>query len=745
MVHSGNPSLQPEWVEGQGYGGSDGVRINIGPYESYLYKSGLPSETEYYLSFNFNPAGAIIPDQGSWIPSKSIRIADIRGGPSWSVMVGLRVRKPDGQGYRAYLEWQSAAGLQYDYEAGEFDIDSDWQLITIGFKTDEWIAVWHNGLLKRKLLLIDHDPDNGSIIEIGKISINSSINPSGEMLFDNVQLMCPTISDLYVDADNGHDGNDGLTSATAFQTIQKAADLAGPGTNVHILPGLYNERVRPQLNGTVANPIVFLAEMGPGTVIVDGTGVDLPEWYGLFNLSERSYFRISGLHFQNSEWAGVFLSNSQGVVIEHNSTYNTTSSGIQVWYSTEVVIRNNDIRLACNGGSQECITVSGSSYFEVSGNEVHDGAGLEQGGEGIDIKGSSCFGHIFNNYIHDLPGEVGLYLDAYGSYNHDHEVSNNISTAPVGIALSAEAGGTLENVWLYNNLVYDCSADGIIVTSWIDNGPRRNIRIINNTVFNCGASGLGWYGGIHIQSTNVEQITIRNNISSQNDAYQIRVNSGALSNVLTEYNCIDGFRGYTDEIYGNYFLEGDPLFVDVVTRDLHVQADSICIDTGSAEAAPDYDFDGKSRPLDGNNSGTAEYDLGAFEWGESVITAPPTPGSKTNHTDQPMTGFKLVADGSQIRISWNNIICPAYEYTLVYGQLSSLSSYSELGCKSNIDPDVNGSYDWDSVPSSQVWFVVVGCSENGVESSWGTNSNSVERAGGPSSCSSFKNSSVSCP
>ncbi len=76
---------------------------------------------------------------------------------------------------------------------------------------------------------------------------------------------------LWVDAVNGADQNDGLTPSTALRTIQRAADLAQPGTTVHILPGIYRESVRPARSGSATAPIIYLAEEGPGSVILRGS------------------------------------------------------------------------------------------------------------------------------------------------------------------------------------------------------------------------------------------------------------------------------------------------------------------------------------------------------------------------------------------------------------------------------------------------------------------------------------------
>jgi hypothetical protein len=77
--------------------------------------------------------------------------------------------------------------------------------------------------------------------------------------------------DLWVDSVHGDDTNDGLTAATAFRTIQKAANLAEPGTTVHVLPGVYRETVWPVSSGNATEPIIYTAEDGPGTAIIRGS------------------------------------------------------------------------------------------------------------------------------------------------------------------------------------------------------------------------------------------------------------------------------------------------------------------------------------------------------------------------------------------------------------------------------------------------------------------------------------------
>ena len=77
--------------------------------------------------------------------------------------------------------------------------------------------------------------------------------------------------DVWVDAQTGSDLNNGTSRDQALRTIQAAANLAGAGTTVHILPGVFRESVVPVSNGTSFQPIVFKAEAGPGTVKIRGS------------------------------------------------------------------------------------------------------------------------------------------------------------------------------------------------------------------------------------------------------------------------------------------------------------------------------------------------------------------------------------------------------------------------------------------------------------------------------------------
>ena len=84
--------------------------------------------------------------------------------------------------------------------------------------------------------------------------------------------------------------------------------------------------------------------------------------------------------------------------------------------------------------------------------------------------------------------------------------------------------------------------------------------------------------------------------------------------VITFFNIAGGWEGE-----GN--IDADPLFVDPENGDFHLTVDSPCIDAGTLEGAPEFDFEGDPRPQgDG-------VDMGADEYSDVVnrllLTSPP--------------------------------------------------------------------------------------------------------------------------
>jgi hypothetical protein len=424
------------------------------------------------------------------------------------------------------------------------------------------------------------------------------------------QAGAPVAGTIYYVAPTGNDNNPG-TVAYPWRTIQKAADTLVAGDTVYIRAGTYPERVVPQNSGSPGQYIVYAAHPGE-TVTIDGSSVTLPtDFAGLFEISHKSYIRVSGLRVINAgpldNNAGILVDVSRHIIVEHNYTYNTASSGIGVWASDDVTIAGNTIEHACTNVSQECLTVAETDWFEIKDNEVFDSPQ-----EGIIVKDNCSNGKVYRNHVHHV-GSTGLYVDSWNRYTHDVVVFQNVvhDIKDNGFAVGSEDGGTLENVRIYNNIAYNNRYVGLSVSANGLSGPMQDIYIVNNTLYN---NGTDWGGGILVENPNARNVVIRNNIASQNLSFQIADEAGLSTADLTvDHNLIDGYRDYGGELRGSDYVEGDPLFVNPSRVDFHLQPGSPAIDKGSATDAPADDFDGRARPLDGDDDGAAVYDIGAYE------------------------------------------------------------------------------------------------------------------------------------
>ncbi len=420
----------------------------------------------------------------------------------------------------------------------------------------------------------------------------------------------------YYVSTSGGDANAG-TEAAPFKTIQKAADTAVAGDTVYILAGSYNERVVPVNSGSSGNYITYSAYQND-IVTIDGSGIRLPDdWGGLFDLSELSYIKVIGLKVRDAgpsdNHCGFLVDGGSYITIRDCSTYNTKSSGIGVWNSSNITIDGNEVNLACNDGEQECITVAGTDTFEIKNNHVHHNGAGTIGGEGIDAKDGVSNGKIFNNRVHDLNDRLGIYVDSWDKHSYNIEVYNNIvynvSNAD-GFTVAAEAGGLLENIWFYNNIAYNNGVCGMTISrnGHVNSHPMQKIYVINNTFYNNGNGS--WGGGLAVDNPSIQgTVVIRNNIFSQNQLFQIEVEDDVTQSYLTiEYNVIHGYRNYDEEVKGSNPVEADPKFTAASTADFTLQSGSPAIDAAVSTDAPSTDYAGTARP---QGSG---YDIGAYEY-----------------------------------------------------------------------------------------------------------------------------------
>jgi predicted outer membrane repeat protein len=179
--------------------------------------------------------------------------------------------------------------------------------------------------------------------------------------------------------------------------------------------------------------------------------------------------------------------------------------------------------------------------------------------------------------------------------------SGNSAAWGGGMYTSGEASATLTNVIFSGNSA--STGGGVLIDGSI-------AVTLTNATFSTNSATTG--GGMYSGGCSP---TLTNCILWGDSAGEI-VRSGSGAPTVT-YSIIQG--GWSGA--GGNNLGSDPQFVDALAGDLHLQSGSPAIDTGTSTGAPAFDLDGVSRPRDGDGSGTAEFDRGAYEYRPSTTVA----------------------------------------------------------------------------------------------------------------------------
>ncbi|MBL1173505.1 right-handed parallel beta-helix repeat-containing protein [Pantanalinema sp. GBBB05] len=461
----------------------------------------------------------------------------------------------------------------------------------------------------------------------------------------------PTIRSFYI-APNGNDTNPG-TIEQPWASIHHAATMLKPGETVYLRGGTYEvtQQIRPHRSGTATAWITYTSYPGEqATIDANQIKVAPPSGnppfahdQGAFQIEGLGYIRVRNLQLRNSHNAGFTIRDSHDIELYNNTIDTTLSSGIAVWCQVEhrnncqrfkiignTIVNANSHDMVFPGFSREwetpheALTVSDIENFEVAYNSIH-----HSDKEGIDIKGSSRRGQVHHNYIHDLDRQ-GLYVDTWGKTIEDIDFHDNVvhDCRGVGLAISVENGQLAKNIQIHHNLIYNNLGTGIFFSRWGGDGAREQIQVYNNTVHHNGYGkpnpGETFYwvtGGLFLYTSNLQKIEIKNNIFSDNQAFQIGysdrylTDNSAIESVLQQkqiailHNLSFTSQTFTypirvgwppndyanvRQILGAAVITDKPKFIDPKTGNFYLQPGF----SGSAADSP--------------QEHTARFDLGAF-------------------------------------------------------------------------------------------------------------------------------------
>ncbi|PKG23852.1 DUF1565 domain-containing protein [Niallia nealsonii] len=350
---------------------------------------------------------------------------------------------------------------------------------------------------------------------------------------------------LYVSS-AGNDKNVG-SKKKPLKTIQKAVNLAKPGTTVYVRKGIYNEQVVIRRSGLKNAPIIIKA-YPKEKAIIDGRGLKVSwDYQGLVSVQDKSYVTLDGFEIKNYKTRqedlvpiGIFISGSgKGIRILRNHVHhiethhkNGNAHGIAV-YGTKAPQAIEDILISGNKledmklGASETLVLNGNvSNFKVTRNIVrrNDNIGIDAiGFEGVspdEAFDQARNGIISNNTVYQISSygnpAYGNHYSAGGIYvDGGKEIiieKNKTYKNDIGIEAASEHAGKFTSfITIRKNMIYENRSAGIAIGGYdskrgstIKSIITDNILYKNDTKYQDGGQLLLQY--------NTKQNRIENNI-----------------------------------------------------------------------------------------------------------------------------------------------------------------------------------------------------------------------------------------
>ncbi|MFB9277394.1 choice-of-anchor Q domain-containing protein [Cohnella cellulosilytica] len=398
-------------------------------------------------------------------------------------------------------------------------------------------------------------------------------------------------TDYYVST-TGSDSNAGTSTATAWKTLQKAANTVPAGSTVHVMGGVYNQKLKITRSGSAAaGPITFqnYASQSP---IIDGTGLSVASEDSLIEIEDASYIVVKGFEIRNLQTStrnrvpmGIFIHGAGSHIeirdnkihdIKNTATLTSSLSGRDAHgiavYGTKAPASLNNLIIDGNElynlvlGSSESLVVNGNvDTFDITNNLVHDNDNI-----GIDLIGfegtapSTAYDQARNgtvrgntvynitsvnnpSYGRTLPngsyGADGIYVDGgknsliEGNYSYNNDI---------GIEIASEhAGKSTSGITIRNNFVYNNSYTGIAMGGYdTGRGSTENCVIVGNTLYKNDTKGLN--GGQLLIQYDTKNNVVKNNIMVASSSNYLFFNDYTLnSGNVVDYNLYDAPGGST--------------------------------------------------------------------------------------------------------------------------------------------------------------------------------------------------------
>lgn len=434
---------------------------------------------------------------------------------------------------------------------------------------------------------------------------------------------------VHVDVTNESGVEDG-SAANPFNTIQEGIDAALSGDRVQVAPGRYKETI-------LMRDGVSVLGSGADRTIIDGTGMSnsVVSFNGTRLSPVFSDFTVTGGKGDQvgdiggnpiRVGGGIQILQSSPAILRNIIRNNVIDQGYALGGGIYVdtilaapLIRDNVI--ADNAALSATVPGSGegggiyvsakSATISIRGNHILRNRAVKGGG--IQIQNlSDSTARIERNVIRDNEAILGGGIwsrDEVGSLTEslNNLIAGNGGADPLarGGGHYAEAVGTGMFRMVNNTLAHNLADGGSGGAIWLDDSLSGGTSLVANNVlaYNGAATGGGADHTLFLGE-------LRSNQFFGNPGGDL-YDAGGSGATLVDNQFTD--PQLRDPLQGNYELGPT----------------SPCIDTGDDVAAPATDLHGFPRPFDGEASGVAQSDRGAYEYPAAGVDALTLPDAGT--------------------------------------------------------------------------------------------------------------------
>ncbi|MGC4945660.1 hypothetical protein ACLQ2N_05490 [Streptomyces sp. DT224] len=387
-------------------------------------------------------------------------------------------------------------------------------------------------------------------------------------------------STTYYVSPSGDDGNAGTSVSAPFRTLQKAADVTGPGDTVSIMNGTYTERpggsdvVVISRSGRAGAPITYRAYPGHHPVINP-----VAAWNGI-RVNGASHITLQGLEIKGNSQA-ISPADAERGAGTRNSKYNTNCVSVEKNRSTgagphHIAVIGNTVHHCAGGGisaiDADYVTIDRNHVYSTSWYSVYATSGISvlaardvDGGDG----GRTYKIRITDNRVHD--NETKVKWDRCTCYSDGNGII--VDTLKDKAKAHEEGPDYQGRVLVAGNVSYDNGGSGI------HSYKSQHVDIVNNTAYRNGRSDrMEGYGNIY--AIDSRDVRVLNNISYGRPG---QMTNTAHGNVDVSYDYNVYFGGKAPEVQGPNDIIADPGFTRPGTgaeADFRLRAGSPAIDSG---------------------------------------------------------------------------------------------------------------------------------------------------------------------